>query len=666
MTTFNSGLSASIRSYLTLKRALGRQYTAEEWVLAHLDRFLAARCVDLTAETFAAWCLTLQHLASGTRRARMRIVRNLCLYRRRGEPGCFVPDERLFPPVHQAIRPHIFTDNEIVHLLAVARTLARSSKSPLRPENMRLAIVVLSTTGLRRGELTQLVVGDYDPPQRTLAIRESKFHKSRLVPLSADTAREIEHLIEIRDQRRLPTDADSPLLWHRSPDPGGYSRAGLSRAMRALFRRAGIRTATGHLPRTHDFRHGFAVNALLRWYRAGLDLQSKLPFLAAYMGHVSIVSTAYYLQFVEPLAVAASARFCRPLRRPRYGPPRRGRCAMTAAGPNDLARALRAFFAEHLPRVRGTSPHTIQSYRDSLVLLLRFVSTQTQRSVIQLDLDDLGPRLVLAFLQHLELDRHNSVATRNVRLAAIHAFFRYCALEYPARLAHCQRVLAVPFKRTGSRLVEYLEHEEIEAILGVVDRGTVDGRRDYALLATMFNTGARVQEIVVLCVADLRLDTPAQVRLHGKGRKERVCPLWPQTADLLRALLAERGRELQSDEPVFRNHRGARLTRFGVRYLLQKYCIHAPAAVPALRTKRLHPHSMRHSTAVHLLRAGVDIVTISHWLGHASVTTTHRYATVDLDMKRQALGKARPTTRATAGPARWRTDASVLEWLEAL
>ena len=309
MTTFSSGLSASIRSYLTLKRALGRQYAAEEWVLGHLDRFLAARGVDLVAETFASWCLTLQHLASGTRRARMRIVRNLCLYRRRGEPGCFVPDERLFPPVHQAIRPHVFTDSEIVQLLAAAQMLARSSKSPLRPENMRLAIVVLSTTGLRRGELTRLAVGDYDPPQRTLAIRESKFHKSRLVPLSADTAREVEHLIEIRGRRRLPTGAETPLLWHRRPPAGSYSGAGLGGAMRALFRRAAIRTATGHLPRTHDFRHGFAVNALLRWYRAGLDVQAKLPFLAAYMGHVSIVSTAYYLQFVEPLAAAASARF---------------------------------------------------------------------------------------------------------------------------------------------------------------------------------------------------------------------------------------------------------------------------------------------------------------------------------------------------------------------
>jgi len=309
MTSFSSVLSASIQSYLTLKRALGRQYANEEHVLAHLDQFLAARRVDLVAETFAAWCLTLHHLVSGARRGRMRVVRNLCLYRRRSEPGCFVPDERLFPRVHQAIRPHIFTDSQIAQLLAAARTLSRTSNSPLCPENMRLAIVVLSTTGLRRGELTRLTVGDYDPPQRTLAIRESKFHKSRLVPVSADTAREVEHLIEIRGRPRLPTEADSPLLWHRSPGPGGYSGRGLRCAVRALFRQAGVRTETGHLPRTHDFRHGFAVNALLRWYRAGLDVQAKLPFLAAYMGHVSIVSTAYYLQFVEPLAAAASARF---------------------------------------------------------------------------------------------------------------------------------------------------------------------------------------------------------------------------------------------------------------------------------------------------------------------------------------------------------------------
>lgn len=339
---------------------------------------------------------------------------------------------------------------------------------------------------------------------------------------------------------------------------------------------------------------------------------------------------------------------------------------MNAPRPNTLARVLRGFFADHLPRVRGSSPHTVLSYRDSLVLFLRFVADRRTRSVSQLDLEGLSPSEVMAFLQHLERDRHNVVATRNVRLAAIHAFFRYCATEEPAHLEHCQRVLAVPFKRSRSRAIEYFDFHEIEAVLAHVDRTTADGRRDYALLATMFNTGARVQEIVGLSVRDLHLEVPPHIRLYGKGRKERLCPLWPQTADLLQAFLAERGRDVPVDQPVFRNHRGGRLTRFGVRYLLEKYCARAQAATPTLGTKRLHPHSMRHSTAVHLLRAGVDITTISHWLGHASVTTTNRYATVDLDMKRKAIEQARPIDGGAPGAALWRTDASVLAWLESL
>jgi site-specific recombinase XerD len=339
---------------------------------------------------------------------------------------------------------------------------------------------------------------------------------------------------------------------------------------------------------------------------------------------------------------------------------------MKSPWPNVLARALRGFFADHLPRIRGTSPHTVQSYRDSLVLFLRFVAARRNRSVAQLDLEDLDPQEVIGFLNHLEVERHNIPATRNVRLAAIHAFFRYCAAEHPAQLEQCQRVLAVPFKRTQSRIVEYLEYEEIQAVLATIDRTSADGRRDYALLATMFNTGARVQEIVTLRLGDLRLDTFPHVRLFGKGRKERLCPLWPQTAQLLRSLLAEAGRAPLSEDPLFRNHRGERLTRFGVRYLLRKYCTRAQAITPALVAKRLHPHSMRHSTAVHLLRAGVDIVTISQWLGHASVTTTNRYATVDLEMKRKAIEQARPTDAPSPGAASWRTDASILEWLEAL
>jgi site-specific recombinase XerD len=258
--------------------------------------------------------------------------------------------------------------------------------------------------------------------------------------------------------------------------------------------------------------------------------------------------------------------------------------------------------------------------------------------------------VVLNFHHYLEVERHNIPATRNVWLAAIHAFFRYCAAEHPDRMELCQRILAVPFKRARSRSIEYLEFDEIQAVLTTIDRNTVDGRRDYALLATMFNTGARVQEIVSLRVSDVRFDKPPQVRLFGKGRKERICPLWPQTAEILREFLAERAGEPLVSEPLFRNRDGAILSRFGVRYILRKHCARAQTARPTLAGKRLHPtHSMGHSTAVHLLRAGVDIFTISQWLGHASVTTT------------QGIERANDS-----GAALWRTDASILMWLEAL
>ncbi len=333
--------------------------------------------------------------------------------------------------------------------------------------------------------------------------------------------------------------------------------------------------------------------------------------------------------------------------------------------PTTLARALRQFFADHLPRLRGLSPCTIRSYRDSFKLLLRFVSSQRRWDAAKLDLDDIGPQEVMDFLQHLEDDRHNSAATRNVRLAAIHSFFRYIATSYPEQLEHCQRILSIPFKRIRNRTVDYLEYGEIEAVLAAIDRRTLDGRRDYALLVTMFNTGARVQEILDLRACDLQLENPFHARLMGKGRKERLCPLWPETAKLLDAFLSERSIDKAAREPLFRNHRGEPLTRFGVRYILAKYCDRAKGGKSTLATKRLHPHSMRHSTAVHLLQAGVDPVTISHWLGHASVNTTNRYATVDLDLKRQAIQKAQPIGRKT-GAASWRSDVSILDWLEAL
>jgi site-specific recombinase XerD len=337
---------------------------------------------------------------------------------------------------------------------------------------------------------------------------------------------------------------------------------------------------------------------------------------------------------------------------------------MKPTPPNLLARCLRDYFADHLPRLRGMSRHTVQSYRDSIVLLLRFVASRDKREVCNLDLEDILPDRVLAFLAYLEKERNNSVTTRNVRLAAIHAFFRYVGGHHPEHLERAQRLLGIPFKRADQRVIEYLDRAEIEAILNRMDRSTTDGRRDYALLATMFNTGARVQEVIDIRAHDLQLARPYQVRLFGKGRKERYCPLWPQTARVLASFCEERQIDLRSDASVFLNHRGATLTRFGVRYILAKHVDRARADVATLGRKRLHPHSMRHSTAVALLKSGVDLTTISQWLGHASPTTTNRYATIDLDMKRDAINRVKPVVGSNKIARR--TSKTVLEWLESL
>jgi site-specific recombinase XerD len=333
--------------------------------------------------------------------------------------------------------------------------------------------------------------------------------------------------------------------------------------------------------------------------------------------------------------------------------------------PNSLARAVHAFFGEYITELRGLSRHTLLSYRDTLALLLRFVAKCRKTDPASLDLDSISPELVLKFLNYLEQERNNKISSRNVRLAAIHAFFRYVAIHTPERIEQAQRILGIPFKRTGSRLIEYLEYEEISAVLESIDRTDPVGRRDYALLVLMFNTGARVQEVVDLGIHDLQLDSPSQVKLFGKGRKTRICPLWPQTAMVLKQFISEIHTDLRSNPAVFCNQRGNRITRFGIRYILEKYCRQASEKCPSLAGKRLHPHSMRHSCAIHLLKSGVDLPSISHWLGHASMNTTNRYATADLEMKRQTIARASPPTSLTP-PTSWRKDASVLEWLESL
>lgn len=338
--------------------------------------------------------------------------------------------------------------------------------------------------------------------------------------------------------------------------------------------------------------------------------------------------------------------------------------------PTNLARAIFRFFQEYLPAQRGMSQHTIRSYRDAVVLFLRHTAQTTRRRLEALELADFTAERVTRFLRYLETDRHNDILTRNARLAGLHTFARFLVTFHPEQMATYQCVLGIPFKRGAQRVpVDYLELSEVEALLGNVDQTTASGRRDYALFALMLNTGARVQEVLNLKVRDVRFDPPQQVRLVGKGNKLRCCPIWPRTAKLLQqlALGAAASLEEAANTYLFQNRRGEPLTRFGVRYLLRKHLPKRLAGGPAGLSKGIHPHLLRHTTAVYLLKAGVDFATISQWLGHAALNTTMRYAKADMDLKRQALTQVFPETLAAPAGGRLRLDGSEFtRWLRRL
>jgi integrase/recombinase XerD len=340
---------------------------------------------------------------------------------------------------------------------------------------------------------------------------------------------------------------------------------------------------------------------------------------------------------------------------------------MKTKRPNDLGKAIERFFREYLPTMRGMSLNTIRNYRDAIVLFLRFTSAHSKKRIEDLDLGDITAEHVRQFLTFLEAKRHNGVASRNARLAALHTFARFLASEQPTYLAELQRVLGVPFKRGARNApIEYLEQNEVDALLKSINRSTRSGQRDYALFALMLNTGARVQEILNLRPSDVRTEPPYQVRLHGKGGKTRICPIWRQTAALLRELAKSRSSEAP-DAWLFVNRRGVKLTRFGVRYLLKKYIKASAATVKTLREKRIHPHSLRHTTAIYLLKAGVDFATISQWLGHSTLNTTMTYTRADLDLKRQALLQVfpeilEPPRGGHVAPA----AVNVIDWLKQL
>ena len=298
---------------------------------------------------------------------------------------------------------------------------------------------------------------------------------------------------------------------------------------------------------------------------------------------------------------------------------------------------LQDYFCQRLIAQRDASPATVASYRDTFRLLLGYARDQMRKKPTELALADIDAPLVLAFLTYLERDRGNSPRTRNTRLAAIRSFLHFASIKCPASLASIQRVLAIPAKRFDRQVLGFLTREEVTAIMGAPDRSTWTGRRDHTMLATFYNTGARVSEIAGARVVDLSTHRHRCLRVHGKGRKERVVPLWPSTCRLLASWLRET--KSTSDAPLFPSRAGERLSRSGIEDRLAAAVATAATACPTLRDRRISPHTLRHTTAMHLLQSGVDLTVIALWLGHESPATTHMYIEADLAMKKRALDK---------------------------
>lgn len=335
------------------------------------------------------------------------------------------------------------------------------------------------------------------------------------------------------------------------------------------------------------------------------------------------------------------------------------------SGPRPLGPIVQSFFLDDLVAAKGLRPSSVRCYRDTIRLLLCFVADDKKTKITRLGIEDLNCERILRFLRHLEEDRGNHVRTRNQRLAALHTLFDYIASREPELLGLCQQVTAIPMKRAAPAETHFLERDEIEVLFRRLPRAGRFALRDHALLLFLYNTGARVQEIADLRVGHLELGEAALVRLHGKGDKWRTCPLWRQTAALLTELLDPPDGPKGPDVPVFRSAAGDALTRFGIYKIVRRHSAHLDDD----RTgRRASPHIFRHTAAVHLLEAGVDVNVIRGWLGHADLTTTNRYAEINTRAKIEALRHTEPpgTSAGCRHNPVWRTDQPLLNWLSSL
>lgn len=340
---------------------------------------------------------------------------------------------------------------------------------------------------------------------------------------------------------------------------------------------------------------------------------------------------------------------------------------MNNSKPTDFAYHLTNFLSVYLPGQKGFSENTILSYRDAVVNFLRYCSSHHRLNPDKITLAKITKPIVEGFLEWLCEEKGNSITTRNQRLAAIHSFFRYVQEESPEQMLKCQQILSVPIKKHPQQTVNYLAFDGIKAILSMPDLNTRNGRRDLCMISLLYDTGARVSELHFIEAGHVRLESPATIKLFGKGKKVRYVPLMNKTTDLLKAYMTEQNLlELgKAKHPLFWNKRGEKLTSAGVRYVLGKYTDAARQAEPALIPDDVSPHSLRHSKAVHLLQSGINLIYIRDILGHADIKTTEIYAKIDPKSKRESLERVYQNPNPDVPPA-WHQDKSLMTWLAAL
>jgi site-specific recombinase XerD len=329
-----------------------------------------------------------------------------------------------------------------------------------------------------------------------------------------------------------------------------------------------------------------------------------------------------------------------------------------------LASYIRSFFEDHLVRRRNLSQNSIWSYRDAIKLLIQFVVQHTGKVASSLKITDIDEQIILNFLKHLTQKRGNSIQTCNQRLITFKSLFEYIAMREPLMMEHCKQIATIPLKR-GALLpqISYLTKDEVHALIHAPDKTTWRGHRDHILLLYMYNTGSRVQEVVDAQVSWLSLENPSKVKIVGKGAKSRICPLWKDTAKALDCYLKQRSQLPYKTDHMFINRSHMPFSRSGIAYIINTYVRKASCTLPSLRNKKVTPHILRHTTAMHLLQSGVEINVIKSWLGHVSLSSTYRYVEIDLEMKSEALKTCEVMSQSRR---RHKVAPKLLTWLESL